>query len=177
MIMEQMPLRDRSLIKKEGADILLKPETVMSYISDLVKGREREKKLMRVGSTNGVFQRAHAILVEPKQSRREVLVLDAKQHLMDNAFLSEENAVALVNMALEGIGLASLRLKADPKRVPPPEGNKQSPKTVPPKQDKTTSTPRTSPKTAEKPVQQSQPANHPFRLNSISTIVPAKLLN
>ena len=55
------------LIKKEGADILLKPETVMSYISDLVKGRDREKKLMRVGSTNGVFQRAHAILVEPKQ--------------------------------------------------------------------------------------------------------------
>ena len=157
------------LIKKEGADVLLKPETVMSYISDLVQGQDREKKLMRVGSTNGIFQKAHAILVEPKQSRREVLVLDAKQHLMDNAFLSEENAVALVNIALEGIGLPSLRLKTAPKQIPQPESKKQPPKPVPPKQNTAKSTPNPSSRSAPKPVQQSKPAGHQFRLNSIST--------
>lgn len=45
------------LIKKEGADILLQPATVMSYISDLVQGHDREKKLMRVGSANGIFEK------------------------------------------------------------------------------------------------------------------------
>ncbi|MBR0391743.1 MAG: hypothetical protein IJK38_05425, partial [Oscillospiraceae bacterium] len=164
------------LIKKEGTDILLKPDTVMSYISDLVQGHDREKKLIRVGSTNGIFQKAHAILVEPKQSRREVMVLDAKRHLMDNAFLSEANAVALVNMALEGIGLPSLRLKAEPEQVSKPQSKKpavQQPKTErthqeKPKPTRQTSSPPTQP-VPKKPVRQSNTSNKPFRLNTIST--------
>ena len=119
------------LIKKEGVDILLKPETVMSYISDLVKGHDREKKLIRVGSVNGVFQKAHALLAEPKQSVREVMVMDVRQHLMDNAFLSEEHAVALVNTVLEGIGLSSLRLTLQKRKPPEPE-RKSSQQSAPP---------------------------------------------
>ena len=108
------------LVKKEGADILLKPDTVMSYIADLVKGNDRDKKLMRVGSANGIFQKAHALLAEPKQSRREVMVLDIRQHLMDNAFLSEENAVALLNTVLEGVGMSSLKLSVKKHEKPEP---------------------------------------------------------
>ncbi len=101
------------LVRKEGADVLLQPNAVMSYVSDLVLGHDRDKKLLRVGSANGVFEKAHAVMIEPKQSRREVMVLDMRQHLMDNAFLSEENAVAIVNMVLEGIGMSSLRLNTE----------------------------------------------------------------
>lgn len=171
------------LVKKEGADVLLKPDTVMSYISDLVKGQERDKKLMRVGSTNGIFQKAHALLAEPKQSRREVMVLDIRQHLMDNAFLSDENAVALVNTVLEGIGLSSLRIKvksqnkAEQKPSPP---LKQQPKTAPSskKPEQVSKKPVPAPSNTAKPqkapsqdkaVQQSVPAQSQFRLSSIST--------
>lgn len=119
------------LIQKEGVDILLKPETVMSYIYDLVVGSERDKKMMRVGSANGIFQKIHAVLIEPKQSRREVMVLDIKQHLMDNAFLSEENAVAIVNLALEGAGLPSLRLPKPAERAKPDAVKSQPVKPAP----------------------------------------------
>ncbi len=96
------------LIKKEGVDILLRPDTVTAFISDLVREHERDKKLMRVGTANGVLQRAHAILIEPKRSQREIMVLDMKQHLIDSAFLSERNAEELVIMTLAGIGLPEL---------------------------------------------------------------------
>ena len=96
------------LIKKEGIDVLLRPDNVTAFISDLVRGHDRDKKLMRVGISNGVLQRAHAILVEPKQSRREIMVLDMKQHLMEGAFLSEQNAETIVAMTMSGIGLPSL---------------------------------------------------------------------
>jgi len=96
------------LIKKEGIDVLLRPDTVTAYISDLVRDHERDKKLMRVGVANGILQRAHSVLTEPKQSRREVMVLDMKRHLMDSAFLSEQNAEAIVILTLNGIGLPAL---------------------------------------------------------------------
>ena len=170
------------LIKKEGADVLLKPETVMSYISDLVKGHDRDKRLIRVGSTNGVFQKAHALLAEPKQARREVMVLDLRQHLMDNAFLSEENAVALVNTVLEGIGLSSLRLTvkrqktAEPVSRPPVQQPKkdQIPKKQEPVSKNTVQTkvnpaqPQKTPSQA-KPTVQSKPAQNQFQLNTINT--------
>ncbi len=172
------------LVKKEGADVLLKPDTVMSYISDLVKGSDRDKKLIRVGSSNGIFQKAHALLTEPKQSRREVMVLDIRQHLMDNAFLSEENAVALVNTVLEGIGLSSLRLtvksqkKSEPAPVKPPVRQPKA-ATAPGTQHSTPKKPAQAPVNASpqqkkapsqsKPVQQSHSAQKQFRLNSIST--------
>ena len=165
------------LVKKEGADVLLKPDTVMSYISDLVQGQERSKKLIRVGSTNGVFQKAHSILVEPKQSRREVMVLDLKQYLMDSAFLSEENAVTLVNTVLEGIGLSSLCLTVKPVKAEKPAAPKPAEKQ-----------PKPAPKKAEKPkqvpvnaaakqksasqggtVHEKHQSQSQFRLNSIST--------
>lgn len=164
------------LIRKEGADVLLEPNKVNSFIADLVLGHDRDKKLLRVGSSNGIFEKAHAVLVEPKQTRREVMVLDMKQHLMENAFLSEENAIALVNMVLEGIGLPSLQLKSVEKRA---EG------AVPQQQ------PKPAPKTEPKSVPKSVPAEgagkaapdgskgktaptrdggkKPFRLQSIST--------
>ena len=47
------------LIKKEGIDVLLRPDNVTAFISDLVRGHDRDKKLMRVGISNGVLQRAH----------------------------------------------------------------------------------------------------------------------
>ena len=164
------------LIKKEGADVLLKPDTVMSYISDLVKGNDRDKKLIRVGSSNGVFQKAHAILAEPKQSRREVMVLDVRQHLMDNAFLSEENAVALVNTVLEGIGLPSLLLtaKKQPESYDSPavQQNKQSAHKLRQSAQKNNVTNSVKQQTVppqETTVQQKSPAQKQFRLNSIST--------
>ena len=159
------------LIKKEGVDILLKPETVMSYISDLVKGHDREKKLIRVGSVNGVFQKAHALLAEPKQSVREVMVMDVRQHLMDNAFLSEEHAVALVNTVLEGIGLSSLRLTLQKRKPPEPE-RKSSQQSAPPQKKPAPPQKKPAPPSVQRPVHppsQSRPAQKPFRLNSIST--------
>ena len=162
------------LIKKEGVDVLLKPDTVMSYISDLVKGHDRDKKLMRVGSSNGIFQKAHALLIEPKHSRREVMVLDIRQHLMDNAFLSEENAVALLNTVLEGIGLPSLRLTVRQKNA----ASEQEVKKTPAPQNKPKSEPKAAQQPTAKPAashpvrkaaEAPKPQNKKFRLNSIST--------
>lgn len=170
------------LIKKEGADILLQPATVMSYISDLVQGHDREKKLMRVGSANGIFEKAHAVLIEPKQSKREVMVLDIRQHLMDNAFLSDENAVAIVNMALEGIGMSSLRLQSasvsasDSGRTVTPTVHRQSDRPASPPNTNAQKTAPTNdakktaaPNAQRKAPQQGSAKKKPFVIHSIST--------
>ena len=140
------------LIEKEGADVLLKPERVMSFISDLVQGNEREKKLVRVGSVNGAFQKAHALLEEPKLSKREVMVLEMRHYLMDSAFLSEENAVLLVNILLDGIGMPSLRLNSAQKKAPDQPQKKTPPKVTGTEQKKN------APPTKSAPVQPKKPA-------------------
>lgn len=96
------------IINKDGVDVLTEPEKMMSYISDLVMGCERDRKLIRVGSANGAFEMAHRILIEPKQEKRRTIALDMKQQLMDGAFLSDANASAIVGMILQGIGMPSL---------------------------------------------------------------------
>lgn len=98
------------MVSEMGNDVLLSPNIVMSYVMDLVKGHDREKKLFRMGCNSGTLERIHKILAEPKQSGQESLVLNLKQYLMNNVFMSEENAIELIDMSLQGVGLMRLKL-------------------------------------------------------------------
>lgn len=154
------------LINKEGVDVLLRPDYVMAFILDLVREHDREKELMRVGVSKGVLQRAHAILAEPRQSRREVMVLDMKQHLMDKAFLSESNAEAIVMLTLQGIGLPALAsvIRSGPAAETVSEEKK--PSSPPPQPKKESRKPQGAPEKEKKPGRQS---GGRFIVTSIST--------
>ena len=93
------------IIAKHGNDILLKPRVVISYISDLVMGQDRTKKLFRKGCDERVLEKVYAILLEPKKNRQEIMVLDLKSSLVEDAFFSEQSAVKLLQIILEGVGL------------------------------------------------------------------------
>ena len=131
------------LIDREGIDILLDPNRVMAYIMDLVQGAEREKRLFRIGCKNGVLQTMHKILSEESSSKRKILVLNLKQHIINYAFFSEENAVCIINMSLEGIGAPELKLpvnnaeeKAAPQKTEPQESLQEQSKSEQAKKEK-----------------------------------------
>ena len=114
----------RYAVAVRGEEVMLRPEIVAAYIDDLVESHERAKALFRFGCRYKVPQQVYGILCEKAKSSREIKTMQLKSMLMRDAFMEEQNAVALVNMTLAGVGLHELRLSVDAgvnSSVPPSE--------------------------------------------------------
>lgn len=95
----------KTIIQTKGKDILLNGDKVYSMIMDLTQGYDREKKLLKIASQNGIFKFAYNILNLENKEEIKVQINKYKYYLKENAFLSEENVSFIVNLVLEAISI------------------------------------------------------------------------
>lgn len=99
----------RLIVKERGLDVLRNYKLMVSLISDYVQGYEREKKLFKIVGSNGVLEQIRRICNESNSGQQQLLVQKSKSILMDEAFLSEENAVLILNIIFIGVGLPEIK--------------------------------------------------------------------
>ena len=105
---ESIPDALQYLIEKNGFDVLNDYAVVSSYIADMVKGSEREKKLFTIGCSYGILEKINTVFLESEKNNQKELLKDIKHFLIDQFFMSEKNAVELINFFLIGAKLAPL---------------------------------------------------------------------
>ena len=99
----------RKIICDLGIEILKR--MVISLISDYVAGFDKEKKLLKIASANGVLTSIIKISQETNYEQQQVFVQKAKKILTDDAFLSEDNAILILNVLLEAINVKKLEIQ------------------------------------------------------------------
>lgn len=96
----------KKVVSDRGIEVLHSSKIVMAYISDYVQGYDREKKLFKHASANGMLDKVYEIVQENGSIQRELLIKKLEKHLVDEAFLSEDNAQIIVNIVLVGLGVS-----------------------------------------------------------------------
>lgn len=81
---------------------------VISLVADYVVGFDKEKKLLKIASANGVLTSIIKISHETNIEQQQVLVQKTKKTLTDDVFLSEENAILILNILLETINVKKI---------------------------------------------------------------------
>lgn len=98
----------RKIIDNSGIEILNNSRMIISLIADYVVGFDKEKKLLKIASANGVLTSIIKISQETNSEQQQVLVQKTKKILTDDAFLSEENAILILNILLEAINVKKI---------------------------------------------------------------------
>jgi len=100
-----------NLIEQKGVECLKNHKLVYSYIVDLVAGKEREKRLLKIAFSNGLLDVAALILSKKDKNQQEILIRKIIKDLQENAFLSTENSIIATNVMLRGIGFEPIELQ------------------------------------------------------------------
>ncbi len=93
----------KRIITENSLGIFEKPKIVISLVADYVKGYEKEKKLLRIAASNDALKYAIQISNESDRAQQQLLVQKLNKILIDDAFLSEENAAIILNILLDAI--------------------------------------------------------------------------
>ncbi len=93
------------IIADKGIGILNNPDMLMKYVMDYVKGDDKNKKLLQIAANEGIFK----LMFEAKNGKikQEKLKEKAVKVLEEDAFLSTENAVHIIEIIAEGLSLES----------------------------------------------------------------------
>lgn len=96
------------IISIRSIEILKDSKVVNSYIMDLVRGHEREKRLFKILSNYNVLEGAYKIIVTTDSFKRDVIIKRQYSILIEDAFLPERVATEALNIVLRGIGVKEL---------------------------------------------------------------------
>lgn len=94
-----------NLVSTQGVEILKNAKLVISYVMDLVQGHDRDKKLFRVLCNYDVLSGAHKIATAKDDLQKDIIIKKLFKVLIDEAFLSDENAADALNIVLRGLGV------------------------------------------------------------------------
>lgn len=92
------------IVGERGLDILKTPKILMSIIMDYVQGYEKEKRLLKIALQHNIFESAYEIHTENDDAQKEILQKKLESHLINDGFLSEENARIVMTTVLGGLG-------------------------------------------------------------------------
>lgn len=95
----------KKIIFEKSLQILDKPKIVTSLVADYVEGCQKEKKLLRIAASNGAFKYIVQIANEPDNTQRQLLIQKLNKSLIDDAFLSNDNAYIILKILLETIDI------------------------------------------------------------------------
>ncbi len=101
------------IIADSGIEILNNSRMIISLVADYVVGFDKEKKLLKIASSNGVLTSIIKISQETNTEQQQVLVQKTKKILTDDAFLSEDNAILILNILLEAINVEKLEIEEE----------------------------------------------------------------
>lgn len=101
----------RKIIDDSGVEILNNSRMIISLIADYVVGFDKEKKLLKIASSNGVLTSIIKISQETNTEQQQVLVQKTKKILTDDAFLSEDNAILILNILLDAINVKKIEVQ------------------------------------------------------------------
>ena len=99
------------IIADSGIEILNNSRMIISLIADYVVGFDKEKKLLKIASSNGVLTSIIKISQETNTEQQQVLVQKTKKILTDDAFLSEDNAILILNILLDAINVKKIEVQ------------------------------------------------------------------
>ena len=85
------------LIKYKHIDILLDTEKVISFIADKEIKNDREKRLFLIGCKFGITEKMYGVFSQHDRGHQREIIQNIKTFLLDDAFISENNAVELIN--------------------------------------------------------------------------------
>ncbi len=95
----------KQIISLHGIDVLLSPKLVISLVADFVMGYEREKKLIKIASSAGVFEEVLLISKEDHPEQRKLLIQKSRQKLMTDMFFSEDASNEVLSILLFPLGI------------------------------------------------------------------------
>ena len=102
-----------NLVSTQGVEILKNAKLVISYVTDLIQGHERDKKLFRVLCNYDVLNGAYKIAITKDDVQKDILIKRQYKILVDEAFLSDENATDAINIVLRGLGVQELKAEVN----------------------------------------------------------------
>lgn len=97
-----------NLVSTQGVEILKNAKLVISYVMDLVQGHDRDKKLFRVLCNYDVLNGAYKIATAKDDLQKDIIIKKLFKVLIDEAFLSDENAADALNIVLRGLGVQEI---------------------------------------------------------------------
>lgn len=117
----------RKIIQEKTLDILNSPKVVISLVSDYVVGFQREKKLLRIACSNGALKYIITIANEENAKQRQLHIQKLNKVLIDDAFLSDENATIILDILLAAVESPAKNLsKPEVSHTVQRRGNKQA---------------------------------------------------
>lgn len=117
----------RKIIQEKTLDIFNSPKVVISLVSDYVVGFQREKKLLRIACSNGALKYIITIANEENAKQRQLHIQKLNKVLIDDAFLSDENATIILDILLAAIASpAKNTSKPEEYRAVQEQGNKKA---------------------------------------------------
>ncbi len=117
----------RKIIQEKTLDIFNSPKVVISLVSDYVVGFQREKKLLRIACSNGALKYIITIANEENAKQRQLHIQKLNKVLIDDAFLSDENATIILNILLAAIESPAKNIsKPEESSTVQKQGNKQA---------------------------------------------------
>jgi len=108
------------IVGERGLEILKTPKILMSIIMDYVQGYEKEKRLLKIALQYNIFESAYEIHTENDDAQKEILQKKLESHLINDGFLSEENARIVTTTVLGGLGEKILLPDLQPRVTEPP---------------------------------------------------------
>ena len=100
-----------NLVSTQGVEILKNAKLVISFVTDLVQGHERDKKLFRVLCNYDVLSGAYKIATARDELQKDIIIKKQYKVLIDEAFLSDENAADALNIVLRGLGVQEINVE------------------------------------------------------------------
>jgi len=95
----------KEIVSMFGIEILQNEKRFYSLVMDFVPYNEKEKKLLKYALNNNINQSVINILKSNDDFERETIQKQAIQVLVEQALISEENAVYILNLLSKGIGI------------------------------------------------------------------------
>jgi len=92
-----------------GLEMLHNSRKITAYIMDYVKGDERNKKLLRIAGNAGIFDLLYEVKKNEDKGQQKLLIGKALKVLEEDAFLSTENAIHIMEILAEGLSLEFVR--------------------------------------------------------------------
>lgn len=99
------------IISIRGVEVLKNSKIITSYVMDLVRGHEHEKRLFRVLCNYDIFSGAYKIVITSDPMQRDIIIKRQYKILIDEAFLPEKIAAEALNIVLRGIGVKEFEHK------------------------------------------------------------------
>lgn len=99
------------IITDFGTDVLKTPDKLIACIMDYVIGHQKDKKMIRIASENGIFDVMWDARNTPNTEAQKALCEKAILILKENAFLSQENANYIVYLIADGLNIAHSQIK------------------------------------------------------------------